>query len=142
MRALRRSVTGPFHETTAVTLQDVRDAWEHYKDSKDETWLREVIRPVEELVAHLPRVTIRDSAVDAICHGADLALPGLVEIQSDIDERDLCAVFTLKGELVSVGRAKMPAKGMAERDSGIALKTERVVMKPGTYKRQWGSGAA
>ncbi|HUR70184.1 MAG TPA: RNA-guided pseudouridylation complex pseudouridine synthase subunit Cbf5 [Candidatus Thermoplasmatota archaeon] len=142
MRELRRSQTGPFKEATAVTLQDVRDAWEHYKESKDEAWLREVIRPVEELVAHLPRVVIRDSAVDALCHGADLALPGVLDVQADIEEKDLVAVFSLKGELVSVGRAKMTGKGMAEREGGIGVKTERVVMKPGTYKRQWSGGAA
>jgi len=141
MRELRRSVTGPFREATSVSLQDVRDAHEHWKETKDETWIREVVRSVEELVAHLPRVTIRDSAVDAICHGADLALPGVVEVQADIAEKDLVAVFSLKGELVCVGRAKMTGQGMAERDSGIGVKTERVVMKPGTYRRQW-SGAA
>lgn len=141
MRELRRSVTGPFKEATCVTLQDVRDAHEHWKETKDEAWLREVIRPVEELVAHLPRVTIRDSAVDALCHGADLALPGVVEVQPDIEEKDLCAVFSLKGELVCVGRAKMVAKGMVEREGGIAIKTERVVMKPGTYKRSWGASS-
>ena len=138
MRALRRSVTGPFKEETSVTLQDVRDAWEHYKGSKDETWLREVVRPVEELVGHLPRVVCRDSAVDALCHGADLALPGVVEVDAAIEEKDLVAVFSLKDELVCVGRAKMTGKGMAERESGIGVKTERVVMKPSTYPRKWG----
>lgn len=139
MRELRRSRTGPFPEATSVTLQDLRDAWEHYKETKDEAWLREVVRPVEELVAHLPRVTVRDSAVDAICHGADLALPGIVEAQADIAEKDIVAVFSLKNELVCVGRAKMDGKGMAERETGIGVKTERVVMKPGTYPRKWGS---
>ena len=138
MRSLRRSVTGPFQERTSVTLQDMRDAFEHWKETKDETWLREVVRPVEELVAHLPRVVIRDSAVDALCHGADLALPGIVQVDSRVEEKDLVAIFSLKGELVCTGRAKMAAKGMAERDGGIGVKTERVVMKPGTYRRQWG----
>jgi H/ACA ribonucleoprotein complex subunit 4 len=138
MRELRRSVTGPFTEATAVTLHDVKDAQEHWKETGDETWLREVVRPVEELVGHLPRLVIRDSAVDALCHGADLALPGLVEVQDTLKENDLAAAFTLKGELVAVGRAKMDAANAQKRDSGIVLKTERVVMRPGTYPRRWG----
>lgn len=137
MRELRRSRTGPFHESTSVTLHDVRDAIEHWRETSDETWVREVIRPVEELVEHLPRVVIRDSAVDAICHGADLALPGVVAVEKRLAERDLAAIFTLKGELVAVGRAKMDAAGIVERPSGIAVKTERVVMLPGTYPRGW-----
>jgi H/ACA ribonucleoprotein complex subunit 4 len=137
MRDLRRTVTGPFREATSVTLHDVKDAHEHWKETGDESWLREVVRPVEELVGHLPRVVIRDSAVDALCHGADLALPGLLEAQADLKENDLAAAFTLKGELVAVGRATMDAKSAMERESGIALKTDRVVMAPGTYPRGW-----
>lgn len=142
MRELRRSRTGPFPEATCVTLQDVRDAYEHWKETKDEAWIREVIRPVEELVAHLPRVTLRDSAVDAVCHGADLALPGVVEVQADLAEGDLAAMFSLKGELVGVGRAKMTGKAATERETGILVKTERVVMKPGTYRKGWKEAAS
>ena len=142
MRDLRRSRTGPFPEETAVTLHDVKDAYDEWQETKDESWLREVIRPVEELVAHLPRVLVRDSAVDAVCHGADLALPGVLEVEKSLVEGDLAAVFTLKGELVAVGRAKMPAQAAVERDGGILLKTERVVMRPGTYPRKWGSAGA
>ncbi|MFA5860612.1 MAG: RNA-guided pseudouridylation complex pseudouridine synthase subunit Cbf5 [Candidatus Thermoplasmatota archaeon] len=141
MKELRRSRTGPFPEATAVTLQDVRDAFEHWKETGDEKWLREVVRPVEELVAHLPRVVIRDSAVDAVCHGADLAAPGLVQIEAGIHEQDLLAMFTLKGELVGVGRAKMEAVSAVKRESGVVVKTERVVMRPGTYPRKWGGQA-
>ena len=139
MRDLRRTRTGPFPETSSVTLQDVRDAFEHWKEKGDEAWLREVVRPVEELVGHLPRIVVRDSAVDALCHGADLAAPGVLEVDATMKDGDLAAVLTLKGELVAVGRAKCDAPDAAKRDSGVVLKTERVVMTPGTYPRKWGS---
>lgn len=141
MNALRRTRTGPFTEDTAVSLQDVRDAYEHWQETKDEAWLREVVRPVEELVAHLPRVVVRDSAVDAICHGADLAVPGVLEVEKRLKPDDLAALFTLKGELVAVGTAKMDAESIATKETGIALKTERVVMDLGTYPRKWGSSS-
>ena len=139
MRDLRRTRTGPFPESTTVTMHDVRDAYEHWRETKEEAWLREVIRPVEELVAHLPRIVVRDSAVDAICHGADLAVPGVLEVQKTMRTGDLVAIFTLKGELVAVGRAKMDAELVPDRESGIVLKTERVVMLPGVYPRMWGA---
>ena len=138
MRDLRRSVTGPFHESTSVTLHDVRDAYEHWKEAGDESWLRKVVQPVESLVAHLPRVVVRDSAVDALCHGADLALPGVLDVDASLAEGDLAAVFTLKGELIGVGRAKMAAKAIVERETGIALKSERIVMRTSVYPRKWG----
>lgn len=141
MRDLRRVVTGPFNEKTAVTLQDVRDAHEHWKETGDESWLREVIRPVEELVAHLPSVLVRDSAVDALCHGADLASPGLVEVDARMKDGNLVAMFTLKGELVGVGRATCDAASAHTRETGIVVKTDRVVMTPGTYPRKWKTAA-
>ena len=139
MRDLRRSVTGAFVEAEAATMHDVKDAYEHYVETKDDSWLRRVVQPVENLVGHLPRVVVRDSAVDALCHGADLALPGVVEVEKGMVENDLAAVFTLKGELVSVSRAKMPSEAALDRESGIFAKTERVVMTPGTYPRKWGA---
>lgn len=139
MRDLRRSKTGPFRERNAVTLQDLKDAYTTWKEDGDGAWLREVVRPVEELVGHLPRIVVRDTAVDALCHGADLALPGVLQVQSDMEEGDLAAAFTLKGELVAVGRTKMAAKDVPEKEGGILLKTDRVVMTPGTYPRRWGA---
>lgn len=137
MRALRRTKTGPFREDTTVTLHDLRDAFADWKENNDERELRRVVRPVEDLVAHLPRVEIRDGAVDAICHGASLAVPGVARVDEAVVEGRLVAVFSLKGELVSVGAAAMDAKRMAEEEKGLAVKTTRVVMDPGTYARGW-----
>ncbi|MBS7613117.1 RNA-guided pseudouridylation complex pseudouridine synthase subunit Cbf5, partial [Candidatus Bathyarchaeota archaeon] len=94
-------------------------------------------QPVEEATALIPKVWIRDTAVDAICHGADLALPGIVSLNSGVEVDDLVAIFTLKGELVALGRALMTSEEMLEREKGIAVKTERVVMKPDTYPKAW-----
>jgi H/ACA ribonucleoprotein complex subunit 4 len=137
MAALRRVRTGPFTERTSVTLQDVRDAYVRWAESKDEDELRRVVRPIEEMVAHLPRVELRDGAVDAICHGAPLAMPGVAAADERIEGGELVAMFTLKGELVAVGRAETPAKSMVEAAKGVAARTTRVLMAPGTYPRGW-----
>ena len=84
-----------------------------------------------------PKVWIRDTAVDAICHGADLAVPGIVSLNSGIKTDTLVGIFTLKDELVALGRALMSSEEILEREKGIAVKTERVIMKPGTYPRMW-----
>lgn len=138
MRDLRRTRTGPFTEADAVSMHDVKDAHEFWREDGDESWLRRVVRPVEDLVAHLPRVVVRDSAVDAVCRGAELAVPGVVEVQKSMKEGDLVAVFTLKGELVSVGRALLDAGDVVKVEHGAAVKPGRVVMQPGTYPRGWG----
>lgn len=137
MKSLRRVKTGPFREADSVSLHDLRDAYADWKETGDERELRRVVRPVEELVAHLPRVEIRDGAVDAVCHGAPLAAPGVARVDEGITDGRLVAVFSLKGELVSVGHAAMDAKRMTAEPSGVAVRTTRVVMDPGTYPRGW-----
>ncbi|HLE95941.1 MAG TPA: RNA-guided pseudouridylation complex pseudouridine synthase subunit Cbf5 [Candidatus Thermoplasmatota archaeon] len=137
MLDLRRSRTGPFSEKGAVTLHDVKDAWHFWKDEGDEKELRRVVRPVEELVAHLPRVVARDSAIDAVCHGAPLMAPGLVEIDATTRAGSLAAIFTLKGELVSVARAALDARAAVDAKGGVVVDSGRVVMDPGTYPKGW-----
>lgn len=137
MLELRRTKGGSFTEETAVFLHDVMDAYQFWKEDGNEEMLRSVVLPVERAVEHLPKVFVRDGAVDAICHGADLALPGISRLDAEINVKDLIAIFTLKGELVAIGDAKMDTKTMLVEKSGIAVKTKRVIMKPGTYPRKW-----
>ncbi|RLG56803.1 MAG: RNA-guided pseudouridylation complex pseudouridine synthase subunit Cbf5 [Candidatus Hydrothermarchaeota archaeon] len=137
MKELRRTKSGSFTEETLVTLHDVVDAYKFWKDYGKEEYIKKVVRPVEEALIYTPKVVIRDSAVDAICHGADLAIPGIVKVDSEIKIGDLVGIFTLKGELVAIGEALMDTKTILMEDYGIAVKTKRVLMKPSTYPRMW-----
>lgn len=137
MKELRRTKSGSFTEETLVTLHDVVDAYKFWKDYRKEGYIKKVIRPVEEALIYTPKVVIRDSAVDAICHGADLAIPGIVKVDSETEIGDLVGIFTLKGELVAIGEALMDTKTILMEDYGIAVKTKRVLMKPSTYPRMW-----
>lgn len=139
MQELIRTKTGPFTEETAVTLHDLADAYAFWKEDGIESELRRVIRPMEEGLRHLPKVIIRDSAVDAVCRGASLAVPGIVSMSSDIKNGDIVCLFTLKGEAVALCKAMMSAGEMLEKENGIAALTERVIMDAGTYPRGWAS---
>jgi H/ACA ribonucleoprotein complex subunit 4 len=137
MRELRRTRTGPFREESSVKLQDLVDAYAFWRENGDEGLIRRVIQPVEAAVEHLPKLVVRDGAVDALCHGADLAAPGVLRVDSGISVGDLIAVFTLKGELVELAKAMMTSKQMIEAEHGLVAKPERVAMSPGTYPRRW-----
>jgi H/ACA ribonucleoprotein complex subunit 4 len=138
MEELRRSIAGPFREDqTLVTLHQVKDAYEIWRESGDESELRRVIQPVEVALKHLPRLVISDNAVDAICHGAPLAAPGLLSLETDIARGDYLAMFTLKGEAVGLAKAALTSSEMQSSKTGIVARTERVIMEPGTYPRAW-----
>ncbi len=137
MRELRRTRTGPFLEDTAVKLHDLADAYAFWREEGSEAHLRKVIMPVEAAAQHLPKILVRDGAVDALCHGASLAAPGVLTVETGISPEDLVALFTLKGELVALARATMKSREVYDAEHGIVAKPERVVMSPGTYPRKW-----
>jgi H/ACA ribonucleoprotein complex subunit 4 len=138
MQELRRTKSGPFREDEKlVTLQDLRDAYIEWQESGNENPLRKVISPVEFGISHLPRIVIRDNAVDAVCHGAGLAAPGVLTVETGIEREDLVAIFTLKGEAVSFGRAQMKSGEIQKAATGIVATTDRVLMEAGTYPKGW-----
>jgi H/ACA ribonucleoprotein complex subunit 4 len=138
MEELRRTKAGPFREDeTLVTLYQLKDAYETWKDTGDESALRRVILPVEAALKHMPRLVIADNAVDAVCHGAPLAAPGLLSLETDINKGDDVALFTLKGEAVAVARSELMSREMLASKTGIVATTERVIMEPGTYPKAW-----
>ncbi len=140
MRELRRTRAGPFTEDeNHYTLHEIQEAKRLYDEEGREGNLREVIRPVEEAFKYIPKIYIRDSAVDAICHGAELAIPGIVKLETGIRPKNAVAIYTLKDEVVALAEAQLSTESIMEAEKGIAAKTRRVVMKTGTYPREWRS---
>ena len=138
MRELRRTAVAHIRENLPiVTLHEVSEAAYLWKNYGDDTLLRRVILPGEYIVANLPKVIIKDSAVDAIAHGAQLAIPGIAALSNDIKKGDRVAIFTLKGELVAVGKSEMSAEEIMKNVKGIAVRIERVVMDRGIYPPLW-----
>jgi len=135
MAELRRSKAGPFKEDTLCTLQDLTDAIWYYRNDKNDKYLRSIVQPVENAVSHLSKVWVVDTTVDAICHGADLAVPGICKMESEIEHDKPVAIMTLKGELVALGEARKTTKEMLKSEKGIAVKTKKVFMDPGVYPR-------
>ncbi|MGQ9642052.1 MAG: PUA domain-containing protein [Candidatus Bathycorpusculaceae bacterium] len=87
MQELRRTRAGPFIENgDIVTLHDVAYWFMEWQQQKDEKILRKFIQPMEEALALIPKIYIRDSAVDAICHGASLTAPGVLSLETEINK--------------------------------------------------------
>jgi len=133
MAELIRTKVGPFTTETMYSLQDVADAI-HYWKKGDDTAIRKIIQPVENGIKHLPRIWILNSAVNALCHGHDLAMPGISKYESCIQKGELVAILTLKNELIALGHAQLSSKDMIT-EKGIAVKTEKVFMLPGVYPK-------
>ncbi len=137
MRELRRTRTGPFTEDTVFSLYDLVDAFSFWKEEDNPNHLLRILRPMEDALTYLPKIYIRDSAIDAICHGADLAVPGVLSLETPLKRGGLVAIFSQKSEAVALGNALMSAEEVLEKDHGLVCKTRRVLMPEGTYPRSW-----
>jgi len=138
MAELRRTKSGPFTEDeTLKTLQDLTDAYYYLTHEDDEKPIRECILPMEAAVKHLKKVVVRDSAVDSICHGADLASNGILELSPDIKLGETVRVLTLKGELVGAGETVENSDGILKSNKGIMVNIKKVFMLPETYPKMW-----
>ncbi|TPX44250.1 hypothetical protein SeLEV6574_g04596 [Synchytrium endobioticum] len=141
MQELRRVRSGALSEQDAmVTMHDVLDAQWVYDNSKDESYLRRVIRPLESLLTTYKRIVVKDSAVNAICYGAKLMIPGLLRYEAGVDIHEEVVLMTTKGEAIALGIAQMSTAEMATCDHGIVAKIKRVIMERDTYPRRWGLG--
>ena len=141
MQELRRVRSGILGENdNMVTMHDVMDAQWMYDNHKDESYLRRVIMPLEVILTSYKRLVVKDSAVNAICYGAKLMIPGLLRFENDIDVGTEVVLMTTKGEAIAVGIAEMTTSVMATCDHGVVAKIKRVVMDRDTYPRKWGLG--
>ena len=139
MQELRRTKTGVFKEEDAFSLHELLDAYRIYQETGDETFIRGIIQPMEVAVKNLKKIIVKDTAVDAICHGADLSARGICYIWKDIKKGDTVAIFTLKNEIVALGKALASADEILSAKSGIMVETNRVIMERGVYPKAWGT---
>ena len=138
MRELRRTRVGTFREDkTLVSLHDLLDAYTFWKEDGDEIPLRQCIQPVEFVIRHFPKIVVRDSAIDALCHGASLTAPGVLKVSTGIQPKSIVAILSLKEELIALGTSLMTSNQILEADHGIVTKSTSVFMNPGTYPPWW-----
>ena len=116
MQELRRVRSGAMSENDdMVTMHDVMDAQWMYDNTRDgqftlpafycfgadgcivESYLRRVIRPLECLLVGYKRIVVKDSAVNAVCYGAKLMIPGLLRYEADISLNEEVVLMTTKG---------------------------------------------
>lgn len=139
MVELRRTRIGPLREEQGLTtLHRLNDAWFKHQQGEDGP-LRKAILPVESSLGDITRIVVRDSAVDAVCHGARLGIPGVLSVSGSMAKGDSVVIMTQKNELVALGTALLTMDQMESLRRGLAATTERVVMKSGTYPKLWKS---
>ncbi|KAK3877856.1 hypothetical protein Pcinc_017481 [Petrolisthes cinctipes] len=138
LRRVRSGIQG--EQDNLVTMHDVIDAQWLYDNNKDETYLRRAIKPLEAMLVAHKRIIMKDSAVNAVCYGAKIMLPGVLRYENGIEMNEEIVICTTKGEAVCLALALMTTSTMSTCDHGVVAKIKRVIMERDTYPRKWGLG--
>ena len=137
MIELRRSRVHQFSEDNLVTMHKLADAFATWKETGNSSKLTEMILPIEHALSEIKSVVIRDSAIDSLCHGAQLAIPGILEISPGLNQGDLVGVYSQKGEVIALAESLLSETEIQDNTKGYAFKTKRIIMKPNTYPKNW-----
>ena len=137
MIELRRSRVHQFSEDNLVTMHQLADAYATWKENGDDSKLSKMILPIEHALSEIKSVVIRDSAIDSLCHGAQLAIPGVLEISPGLNKGDLVAIYSQKGEVVARAESLLSETEIKDSTKGYAFQTKRIIMKPKTYPKSW-----
>merc|ERR1719321_1445908 len=141
MQELRRVRSGVLDENKYMcTMHDVMDSQFMYEGMRDEKYLRRTVMPLELLLTTYPRIVVKDSAVNAVCYGAQLMLPGVLRFEGNIEVGSEIVMMTTKGEAVAPGVAQMTTAVISSVDHGCVAIIKRVIMERDTYNMRWGFG--
>ncbi|MDD1716801.1 MAG: RNA-guided pseudouridylation complex pseudouridine synthase subunit Cbf5 [Methanoregulaceae archaeon] len=132
MQELRRTRSGQFNESQAHSLHELRDVI----STGDRLHLESMIIPVKSAVEDLPYLTVRDSAVDALCHGAALAGVGVVDM-TEFRKGDQVAILTRRNELITIGEALVHSSSFQPGETGLVVAPRTVFISPRTYPGFW-----
>lgn len=136
---LRRVRSGILTEKdNMVTMQNVLDAVWLFNTTKNESYLRRLIMPIEVLLTNFKRLVVKDSAVNAVCYGAALMIPGLLRFENTINLNDEVVIMTTKGEAIAIGLANMNTAMLFSYDNGSVAKIKIVIMERDAYPKRWG----
>jgi H/ACA ribonucleoprotein complex subunit 4 len=137
LKELRRPASGAFSLRQSITIQQLADACWLWKETGNETGIRQILHPVEDMLQDLPCLVIKDGAAAALSHGAPLMRPGVVSISEDISKDSEVLITTLKGEAVALAKLSEHSKVIPEMKQGEVAKPHTVLMREDTYPRTW-----
>jgi tRNA pseudouridine55 synthase len=96
--SLCRTRVGPYNLIDALGLQEISHI-------QNEGRLAQIIIPIEEVLAHLPSVVLKEGFTERIKHGAPLVSSSVSSIEADFKENQTICVKNDQRKIVAIGKA-------------------------------------
>jgi H/ACA ribonucleoprotein complex subunit 4 len=124
---LRRIKSGIFSESDTITLNKLAYSALLYRENNDPSVLRELIKPVEDILVDKELVIVKQSAKKNLYSGAPLSVRGVICLSENIKKGDEVFICTQDGELVEVARVLRDANELQNMTNGIIANPIRVL---------------
>lgn len=124
MEELRRISVGGITEKQSYSVQEVMDGLWIYKNKKDDSIIKKMLRNPEEFI-ELPKGFIKQNALQTIFSGAQVMVPAVERFEDSVEKGKRVALYAKK-QFIGVGIAQISAKEIEKRKKGLAIKLERV----------------
>jgi tRNA U55 pseudouridine synthase TruB len=97
------AVQSKLHTNSSFSTTDSRAShcMKRFFGLQDESYLRRAIMPLEAVLVMYKRLVVKDSAVNAICYGAKLMLPGLLRYENGIEVDDEVSLRSLLSDTLT-----------------------------------------
>ena len=137
LKELRRENSGRFSLEDCVTLQQIADAVWLWKECDKPDAIKKIIHPTEKLLLNKPYIVVKDSAASALCHGAPLLRPGIIEVSDKLSAGLEVAAFTTKNEVVGIVKMSKDFAEISSTTNGEVGKPVMILMEQDRYPPQW-----
>ena len=137
LKELRRENSGRFSLEDCVTLQQIADAVWLWKECDKPDAIKKIIHPTEKLLLNKPYIVVKDSAASALCHGAPLLRPGIIEVSNKLSAGLEVAAFTTKNEVVGIVKMSKDFAEISSTTNGEVGKPVMILMEQDRYPPQW-----
>jgi predicted rRNA pseudouridine synthase len=125
MEELRRTAVGKINENQSHKMDELIDAMWLWKNKKDSSMLERIIVPAQKYI-FFPKVIVKDSVIDSIRSGAQIMVPGVLEIEKSAERGEHVAIYSEGKQFLGIGIAQINWHDLEEKKRGIAFKLERV----------------
>ncbi|MEM4248477.1 MAG: RNA-guided pseudouridylation complex pseudouridine synthase subunit Cbf5, partial [Candidatus Nanoarchaeia archaeon] len=128
MTYLRRIQAGPMKIDDSVTFEEIKKNYKCYLKTRQDKYIVNFVTTVEKAVQHLPAVWVDEGVKEYLKHGSPVFVPGVLAFTSDLQKGATTAVFDLNNMLLAIGFAELSAEDLKTAETGMAIKTDVVLI--------------
>jgi len=136
MKELRRIRSGIFKEDTLVTLNDLRDAYELWKEGNEEkdkqkieraeSLLKKYIHPVEYIVKDMNKVYVNESGLRLVNNGQNLRENNVERLKIKGSGKGEKVAIINKDKLIALGKLTLNSKPFKNNRDKLAVNVYKV----------------